>query len=218
MLQREGRRRRACLFSTIGAGGWTEPVRLTGHGSGRGSSRLRLRHVLHVGVHGLLLALNVLHQLLQRAEARLDLVDRVVERLDLAGDLVDLAVLRLLLGLHLFLQTVERDGHLVDGVGALLDEVLHDAHALVVGLLQARDRVLQLLNLRLQLHHVFVDGEGRRTAEEDGREQECGGATNRLEWRDGMFGGMIGALMSHGRITLGFLSSCQPSRDELCEG
>ncbi len=56
--------------------------------------------------------------------------------------------------------------HPVDGVGALLDEVLHDAHALVVGLLEAGDGVLKLLDLGLQLHHVLADGEGRRGAEE----------------------------------------------------
>ncbi len=58
------------------------------------------------------------------------------------------------------LQRVHVDGHAVDGVGGLLDEVLEDAHALVVGLLEARDGILQLLDLGLQLDHVLVDGEG----------------------------------------------------------
>ena len=114
----------------------------------------------------------------ERTEARLDLVDGVVQRLDLPGDLVDLSALRLLLGLHLLVQGVDGDGHLVDGVGALLDEVLHDAHALVVGLLKACDGVLKLLDLGLQLHHVFVDGEGGRAAEESGGEE---GGTRRDE-------------------------------------
>ena len=47
---------------------------------------------------------------------------------------------------ELLLQAADGDGHLVDGVGGLLDEVLEDAHALVVGLLEARDGVLELLN------------------------------------------------------------------------
>ncbi len=69
------------------------------------------------------------------------------------------------------------DCHLVDGVGALLDEILHDAHALVVRLLEASDRVLKLLNLRLQLHHVLVDGKRGRSTEDNGGEQDRGGAT-----------------------------------------
>ena len=55
--------------------------------------RLRLREVLHVCAHGLLLALDVLHEFFEAVEAGLHLVERVIHGLDLAGDLIDLAVL-----------------------------------------------------------------------------------------------------------------------------
>ena len=97
----------------------------------------------HAGAHRLLLVLDILGQLFKTAETGFELVERVVEGLDLAGDLIDLGALRFLLGLHLLLYGVQIGGHLVDGVGALLDEVLHDAHAFVVGLLQPGDGVLQ---------------------------------------------------------------------------
>ena len=115
------------------------PLSWRGVGEARAAG---LRQVLHVGAHGLLLALNVLHQLFERPRRALISSTRVVERLNLAGDLIDLAALRILLGLNLLLHGVEVDGHSVDGVGALLDEILHDAHALVVGLLEAGDGVL----------------------------------------------------------------------------
>ena len=57
-------------------------------------------------------------------------------------------------------------GHLVGAIGALFDQVLQHAHALIKGLLHVRDSVLQVLNLGLQLHHVFVDAPGRGDAEE----------------------------------------------------
>ena len=72
-----------------------------------------------------------------------------------------------MLCLHLLLQAVDGDGHLVHGVGALLNEILHHTHAFVIRLLQASDSVLQLLNLRLQLHHVLADRKGWRTVAED---------------------------------------------------
>ena len=139
----------------------------------RRASTAGLRLILHVGVDGLLLALNVLYQLLERPEAGLDFVNGVVEGLDLAGDLIDLSGLRLLLGLHLLMQRVDGDGHSVDGVGALLDEVLHDAHALVVGLLEAGNGVLKLLDLGLQLHHIFADRKGGGGAEKGCGQHGC---------------------------------------------
>ena len=125
--------------------------------------------------------LEVLKGLLDAVHARLDLVDGVVEGADLAGDLVDFAAGGVGLGAHAFLQGVDGEGQLVDGVGALLDEVLEDAHALVVGLLEAGYGVLQVLHLGLQLDHVLVDGEGGaggkgRAKGEDGSE---GGVTDR---------------------------------------
>ena len=81
---------------------------------------------------------------------------------------------------HLLLQVVHVGRHLVDGVGALLDEVLHDAHALVVGLLEARDGILQLLDLGLQLDHVPVGGEGGRGEEHRGAEKGDRGETDRF--------------------------------------
>ena len=81
-----------------------------------------------------------------------------MQRLDLAGELVDLAVVVGGQALHLVLQVVDRGVHLVDAVGALLDEVLHHAHVHVDGLLKARHLVLQRLHLGLQLHNLFVCG------------------------------------------------------------
>jgi hypothetical protein len=127
----------------------------------------------------LLLALHGLHEFLESAKAGLDLVERVVERLNLAGDLIDLRTLRVLLGLHLLLQCAEIGCHLVDGVGALLDEALKDAHTFVVGLLQTGESILQLLDLGLKLHHIFVDREGGRGAEDGGSEDRSAGETER---------------------------------------
>ena len=61
----------------------------------------------------------------------------------------------------LVLQLVDRGVHLVDAVGALLDQVPHGAHVHVDGLLHAGDLVLQRLDLGLQLNDLFVDGECR---------------------------------------------------------
>jgi hypothetical protein len=129
----------------------------------------------------LLLALHGLHEFFESAKAGLDLVERVVERLNLAGDLIDLRTLRLLLGLHLLLQCAQIGRHLVDGVGALLDEALQDAHTFVVGLLQTGESILQLLDLGLKLHHIFADGEGRRGAEDGGSEDRSTGETERWD-------------------------------------
>ena len=108
----------------------------------------------------------------------------------------------LLLSLHLFLQAFDDCAHLIDGVGALLDEILHDTHALVVGLLQAGDGVLKLLDLGLQLHHVLADGKGGRGAAESSAKENCRDerALFALVWLDGLIG-------VHGRSTPGFLSS-----------
>jgi hypothetical protein len=52
-----------------------------------------------------------------------------------------------------------------------LDEVLEDAGALVAGLLEACDGVLELLHLGLELDHVLADGVGGRGAEAE--EENC---------------------------------------------
>jgi hypothetical protein len=70
------------------------------------------------------------------------------------------------LGLHLVVKCIEGDGHLVDGVRALLDEIFHDSHALVVRLLETGNGVLKLLDLGLQLHHVLINSEGSWGAEQ----------------------------------------------------
>jgi len=50
---------------------------------------------------------------------------------------------------NLLLHGVDGGRHLVDRICALLDEVLEDSHALVIGLLEASDGGLQLLDLGL---------------------------------------------------------------------
>src|ERR1039457_659824 len=57
--------------------------------------------------------------------------------------------------------------------------------ALVVGLLQAGDSILQLLNFGLELDHVFVDGEGGR------------GGQGEREDGEGKSGGDEGAAVDH---------------------
>ena len=59
------------------------------------------------------------------------------------------------------LQIGDRCRDLVGAIGALFNQVLHHAHAFVEGLLHVRNPVLQVLHLSLQLHHVFVDAQGR---------------------------------------------------------
>ncbi len=169
----------------------------------------------HVGAHRLLLALNILHQLLETCETRLHLVERIVHGLNLAGDLIELAVLHVLLGLHLRLQGLHVDGHLVDGVGALRDEILHDAHALVVGLLEAGYGVLQLLNLGLELHHLLVDGEGGGAAEKDGAEKSGGGEPDG-SGGEVTFTGRIGHLdhVNHWAVYLPFFLLVSPRTGE----
>ena len=128
--------------------------------------------VLQGGVDGLLLVLHGFHSFFQVVKAGLDLVERVVEGLHLAGELVELGVGGVVLRAHLLLEGVDGDRHLVDRIGALLDEVLEDAHALVVGLLEAGDGGLQFLDLGLELNHILVDGEGGRRGEGKGEESE----------------------------------------------
>ncbi len=98
---------------------------------------------------GLLCRRHVLELLAQLGEADLEFVHGVVQRLNLAGDLVDLPGAILLLFVDGGLETVDRGGHFVGGIGVLLEQVLHDAHALVKGLLHLRHLLLQLLDLGL---------------------------------------------------------------------
>jgi hypothetical protein len=117
--------------------------------------------------------LHVVELLADLRQTRLQLIHRVVQRLDLRGELIDLAAVVCGQTLHLVLQVVDRSIHLVDAVGALLDEVFHHPHVHVDGLLQARHLVLQRLNLRLQLHHFFVRGKaGNSCRQHDGRDGE----------------------------------------------
>ncbi len=108
-----------------------------------------MRETAERGVGGLFLVLNGGERLLHAGHASLELVDGVVEGLDLAGDLLVAGADGILLVLHAELQAIDRGGHGVDGVGGLLDELLEHAEALVVGLLQFRDGVLQRLDLGL---------------------------------------------------------------------
>ena len=85
------------------------------------------------------------------------------------------AVVCLLAGGDLFLQSLDVAGHPVDGVGTLLDKIFHNAHPLVIRLLETGDGVLKLLNLCLKLHHLLRDGERRRGWEDKGRGEERGG-------------------------------------------
>jgi hypothetical protein len=80
--------------------------------------------------------------LAQLGETDLKLVHGVVERLDLAGDLVDAPGAILLLFVEGSLQLIDRGGYFVGGVGVLLEQILHDAHALVEGLLHLRHLLL----------------------------------------------------------------------------
>jgi len=97
----------------------------------------------------------------------LDLVDdaRHVLGLDLAHDRLRGAVVNLrgailLLFIDGSLQAVNRGGYFVGGVGVLLEQILHDAHALVKGLLHLGDLLLQLVDLRLQLDDFLAGAVG----------------------------------------------------------
>jgi hypothetical protein len=109
------------------------------------------------------LTLHVREHLLQPVHPRLHLVQRIVQRLHLAGDGIHLGAFGRLLRRQLLLQRVQVDAQPVHRVRRLLDQVLQHAHPLVVRLLQPGNGILQLLDLRLQLHHVFIRaGEGGR--------------------------------------------------------
>ena len=115
--------------------------------------------------------------LVQLGDAGLELVDRVVERLDLAGDGVQFAVAGLALRIDLLLQGVDGDGHLVDVVGGLLDQVLDDAEAPVEGGLEPLHHIEELLDLGLQLDDLLRggvrgDGHGGENHGEDGDGEE----------------------------------------------
>jgi hypothetical protein len=108
----------------------------------------------------LLGGLDVLEELLEAGHAGFGLIEGVVEGLNLGGDLVELAGLGIALKLHLALEGVHVEAHAIDGVGGLLDEILEDAHALVVGLSKACNGVLELLDLGHELDHLLADGVG----------------------------------------------------------
>ena len=92
-----------------------------------------------------------------------------MQRLNLAGNLIELAAVVRGETLHLVLQVGDRRIHFVDAVGALLDKVLHHSHVHVVGLLHARNLVLQGLNLGLQLDHLLAHRKGRNCCREHHR-------------------------------------------------
>ena len=96
-----------------------------------------------------------------------------MQRLHLARELVHLAAVVGGQALHLVLQIVDRRVHLVDTVGALLDEVLHHPHVHVDGLLQAGDLILQGLHLGLQLDHILVRGKAGECGRQDGRSDQA---------------------------------------------
>jgi hypothetical protein len=106
----------------------------------------------------LLGGLDVLEELLEAGHAGFGLIEGVVEGLNLGGDLVELAGLGI--ALNLALEGVHVEAHAIDGVGGLLDEILEDAHALVVGLSKACNGVLELLDLGHELDHLLADGVG----------------------------------------------------------
>ena len=134
-----------------------------------GYAATRLGEIAEQCVGGLLLALDVAERLFDARQAGLQLIDRVIEGLDLGGD-------GILLVLRAELQAVDVDGHLVDGVRCLLYKILEYTHALVIGLLETCDSVLQLLNLRLELDEVPVLGVGRETGESSKEKRRCGEA------------------------------------------
>ncbi len=119
--------------------------------------------------HGLLRRLHILELLAQLGEADLELVHGVVQRLNLAGDLVDVPGAILLLFVEGSLQLVDGGGYFVGGVGVLLEQIFHDAHALVEGLLHLGHLLLQLANLGLQFDDFLAGAVGG--SDPDGEEQ-----------------------------------------------
>ena len=110
--------------------------------------------------HGLLGRLHILELLAELGEAHLELVHGVIQRLNLSGNLVDLPGAILLLFVDGSLQPVDGDAHLIGDVGILLEQILHDAHALVKRSRHRGHLLLQLGDLRLQFDEILVDGVG----------------------------------------------------------
>ena len=134
--------------------------------------RLLLRLLLGLlRAQTLLRRLHIFELLADFGQAHLQFIHGVVERLDLAGKLVDLRAAFALLLLQRCLQPVQSIRHFIDRVGVLLDQILHDAHALVEAALHGRHLFLQLLHLRLQLHHVLVSAPCRSDSQPEHREQ-----------------------------------------------
>ena len=69
-------------------------------------------------------------------------------------------------------------------------------------------RILKLLDLSLQLHHVFVRGKGGRTQQEDGGEDESGGRMNWFERETGATGRI--EMRSHGGVRSAFCLPVSP--------
>ena len=69
------------------------------------------------------------------------------------------------------LQVVDRGADFVGGVGVLLEQVLHDAHALVERLLHLRHLLLQLVDLGLQLDDFLVGAVGGSQSDPEGEEK-----------------------------------------------
>src|SRR5438132_13915325 len=78
-------------------------------------------------------------------------MESVIERLNLCRELVHVRATVGLLFLQCALKIGHRRGDFVHAVSALLDQVFHDPHALVEGLLHVRHLVLKSLYLSLQL-------------------------------------------------------------------
>ena len=108
----------------------------------------------------LLRRLHVLKLLGHLRQADFDLVHCVVQRLDLARELVDFVSALGLLLLQRGLERVQRIGDFIDRIGVLLNQVPHNAHALVEAALHGSHLLLQLLDLGLQLDHLLVDTPG----------------------------------------------------------
>ena len=69
------------------------------------------------------------------------------------------------------LKVGDRSRDLVGPVGALFNQVLEHTHALVERLLHVGNSVLQVLDLSLQLHHVFVHAPYGRYADREQGQQ-----------------------------------------------
>ncbi len=119
--------------------------------------------------HGLLRRLHVLESLAQLGEADFEFVHGVVQRLNLAGDLVDLCGAILLLFVDGSLQLADGGAHFIGGVGVVLEQILHDAHALVKGSHHRGHLLLQLGDLGLQFDDFLAGAVGG--SDPDGEEE-----------------------------------------------